>query len=73
MAVLNLGGVANITGGTAGQCHCLRHRAATRRSTIHQGERDLATWTATEPWPGSGTVDEARLAKLLEHPYLTKP
>ncbi len=32
-----------------------------------------ATWTATARWRAAGTVDEARLAKLLEHPYLTKP
>ena len=74
-AVLNLGGVANITWWDgADNVDRLRHRAGQRAAQrFHQVERASAKWTATARLAAPGTVDEARLAELLQHPYLTKP
>lgn len=73
-AVLNLGGVANITwwDGSEG---LLAFDTGPANAPINDwmkshglGEMDIGGATAR-----SGRVDEVRLAKLLEHPYLSAP
>ena len=71
-AVLNLGGVANITAMDAsGDLHAFDTGPANAplndwiaRHTDAEMDRDVAI-------AASGTVDEERLAQLLTHPYLT--
>ncbi|WP_182085564.1 anhydro-N-acetylmuramic acid kinase [Aureimonas sp. ME7] len=73
-AFLNLGGVANITWVAAdGAMHAFDTGPANAplNDWIHAhtgGEMDRDGAIASE-----GRVDEVRLARLLEHPYLTKP
>jgi anhydro-N-acetylmuramic acid kinase len=72
-AVLNLGGVANLTWQGAGQLVAFDTGPANaplndwvERATGQGMDRDGALSLA-------GRVDEARLARLLEHPYLATP
>ncbi len=72
-AVLNLGGVANLTWQGAGQLVAFDTGPANaplndwvERATGQAMDRDGALALA-------GRVDEARLARLLEHPYLAAP
>ena len=72
-AVLNLGGVANLTWQGAGQLVAFDTGPANaplndwvERATGQGMDRDGALSLA-------GRVDEARLARLLEHPYLAAP
>lgn len=72
-AVLNLGGVANLTWQGAGQLVAFDTGPANaplndwvERATGKGMDRDGALALA-------GRVDEARLARLLEHPYLAAP
>ncbi len=72
-AVLNLGGVANLTWQGAGQLIAFDTGPANaplndwvERATGQGMDRDGALALA-------GRVDEARLARLLEHPYLAAP
>ncbi|CCV12121.1 anhydro-N-acetylmuramic acid kinase [Mesorhizobium sp. STM 4661] len=74
MAVLNLGGVANITWWD-GKDNVIAFDTGPANAPLNDfikskglGEMDRDGALAL-----SGSVDEAKLAKLLQHPYLTKP
>lgn len=71
-AVLNLGGVANVTyWGGADTLIAFDTGPANAPINDFMKARGLGEMDRDGALAASGTVDEARLAKLLEHPYLT--
>lgn len=73
-AVLNLGGVANITW-TDGKDNLIAFDTGPANAPINDfvRELDLGDMDRDGELALGGAVDEARLAKLLEHPYLFAP
>ncbi len=73
-AVLNLGGVANITWVDAdGRPHAFDTGPANAPLNDWIVDHGLGDMDRDGRIAASGTVDEARLAQLLEHPYLVAP
>ncbi|WP_417579442.1 anhydro-N-acetylmuramic acid kinase [Pelagibacterium sp.] len=73
-AVLNLGGVANVTWWD-GKDHLVAFDAGPANAPINDFVKDLGLGDMDENGQMAlrGTVDEARLENLLTHPYLTTP
>lgn len=73
-AVLNLGGVANVTWSDgAGQVVAFDTGPANAPLNDFVRARGLGEMDRDGALALSGTVDEARLARLLDHPYLSRP
>lgn len=73
-AVLNLGGVANVTYWDGGdRLVAFDTGPANAPLNDFMKERDLGDMDRDGALARSGTVDEERLAKLLQHPYLSAP
>lgn len=73
-AVLNLGGVANITWvDAAGVPHAFDTGPANAPLNDWIGRMGLGGMDRDGRIAATGRVDEARLARLLEHPYLAAP
>lgn len=73
-AVLNLGGVANVTyWDGAGTLIAFDTGPANAPINDFMKARGLGEMDRDGALAATGTVDEARLARLLEHPYLTAP
>jgi anhydro-N-acetylmuramic acid kinase len=74
VAVLNLGGVANVTYWDGGDT-LIAFDTGPANAPLNDfiKERGLGDMDRDGALARSGTVDEARLAKLLEHPYLSAP
>jgi anhydro-N-acetylmuramic acid kinase len=74
VAVLNLGGVANVTYWDGeGTLIAFDTGPANAPLNDFMKERGLGNMDRDGALARSGTVDEVRLAKLLEHPYLSAP
>ena len=75
LAVLNIGGVANVTWiGADGVAARVRHRArATGRWTTGWRAIPARRSTATARWRGRDGRTAAVLARLLAHPYFARP
>jgi len=73
-AVLNLGGVANITYWDGGET-LIAFDTGPANAPLNDfmKERGLGDMDRDGALARSGTVDEERLAKLLQHPYLSAP
>lgn len=73
-AVLNLGGVANVTYWDGGDT-LIAFDTGPANAPLNDfvKERGLGTMDRDGALARSGKVDEARLARLLEHPYLSAP
>ncbi|WP_404401519.1 anhydro-N-acetylmuramic acid kinase [Pelagibacterium halotolerans] len=73
-AILNLGGVANITW-TDGKDRVIAFDTGPANAPINDFVRGLGLGEMDKDGTLAlkGTVDQARLAKLLEHPYLAAP
>lgn len=73
-AVLNLGGVANITWWD-GKDNVVAFDTGPANAPLNDfiKSKGLGEMDRDGALARAGTVDEARLAKLLQHPYLTKP
>lgn len=75
VAVLNLGGVANITWLANNPDHCLSFDTGPGNALIddwmfkHTGE----AWDDGGTLSGAGTVDKAVLDELIDHPYFKRP
>jgi anhydro-N-acetylmuramic acid kinase len=74
VAVLNLGGVANVTYWD-GEDTLIAFDTGPANAPLNDfmKERGLGNMDRDGALARSGTVDEVRLAKLLEHPYLSAP
>ncbi len=74
VAVLNLGGVANVTYWDGGDT-LIAFDTGPANAPLNDfmKERGLGNMDRDGALARSGLVDEARLAKLLEHPYLSAP
>ncbi|TIW70536.1 MAG: anhydro-N-acetylmuramic acid kinase, partial [Mesorhizobium sp.] len=74
MAVLNLGGVANITWWD-GKDNVVAFDTGPANAPLNDfiKAKGLGDMDRDGALARAGTVDEARLASLLQHPYLTKP
>lgn len=72
-AVLNLGGVANVTWAGGGDLISFDTGPANAPINDFVRSRGLGEMDRDGALALSGTVDEARLAKALEHPYLSRP
>lgn len=73
-AVLNLGGVANITAMDAeGRLHAFDTGPANAPLNDWMGRHAGAAMDRDGATAARGTVDEVRLSQLLEHPYLSAP
>lgn len=74
VAVLNLGGVANVTYWDGGETLVAFDTGpANAPLNDFMKARGLGEMDRDGALARTGTVDEARLAKLLEHPYLSAP
>ena len=73
-AVLNLGGVANITCWDGGE-RVIAFDTGPANAPLNDfvKARGLGEMDDDGALSGAGTVDEARLAELLKHPYLSAP
>jgi anhydro-N-acetylmuramic acid kinase len=73
-AVLNLGGVGNITWWD-GKDNVIAFDTGPANAPLNDfiKAKGLGDMDRDGALASAGTVDEARLAKLLQHPYLTKP
>jgi anhydro-N-acetylmuramic acid kinase len=74
VAVLNLGGVANVTYWNGGDT-LIAFDTGPANAPLNDfmKERGLGTMDRDGALARSGKVDEVRLAQLLEHPYLSAP
>jgi len=74
VAVLNLGGVANVTYWDGGDT-LIAFDTGPANAPLNDfmKERGLGSMDRDGALARSGTVDEARLSTLLEHPYLSAP
>ena len=74
VAVLNLGGVANVTYWDGGNT-LIAFDTGPANAPLNDfmKERGLGSMDRDGALARSGKVDEARLSKLLEHPYLSAP
>lgn len=73
-AALNLGGVANVSWWGGGE-HVVAFDTGPANAPINDwiGRHGLGAMDVDGRLARSGTVDEARLARLLAHPYLSAP